>query len=85
MHSLISCPTCALQIHKELSGRKGKKTSSHNELHEEDKMAVESYAQELIEHLEDADAPKPRFQLVDFRELPEPDVQVANGSDDIVL
>ena len=37
----------------------------------------------LTEHLEDADAPKPRFQIVDFDELPEPVQCMAN--DDVVV
>ena len=37
----------------------------------------------LTEHLEDAAAPNPRFQIIDFDELPEPVQCMAN--DDVVV
>ena len=54
-----------------LSGKRGNNQLSHSELCEGDKYAVESYANEMREHLEDADATKARCQIVDYSELPE--------------
>ena len=82
---LSEATTSALQIHKQLSGQVGTKKSSHNEQHEQDKRAVESYATELSTHMEDPEAPKPRFQIVDFAQLPEPDVETCMDDDDVVV
>ena len=68
---LSEATTSALQIHKQLSGHVGTKKSSHNEQHEQDKRAVEAYATELSAHLEDPEAPKPRFQIKSLNSSPQ--------------
>ena len=48
---------------------------------------MEAYASDLSAYLENQDAPKPRFQIVDFAQLPEPDVETCmdDHHDDVMV
>ena len=62
-----------LQVEKTLSKRVGDKRSCHNEQHDEDKRAVELYAEELREGMEDGNA-SPHFYLIEDHEVVQPEL-----------
>ena len=65
-----------------LTEGKGTKNSKKNDIHEEDVRAVEQYQQELLESTGYEDGPQPRFQVVTFEQLDDPDVILEEGFED---
>lgn len=70
-----------MQVEKELSGRKGDKTPSKNQLNEDERNAVEAIKQDLKEQSCSKDSLLPRFQFIEVYEISKPDIGVVQEDD----